>query len=68
MHIAIDRDSKEGIVYLKACTADDAGKVFNKLHGQWYKGQLVTAKYLTEDRYHHRFPDSKNVQLPMKPL
>lgn len=66
LHIAVDKESKEGIVYIKALTMEDAGKVFSNLHGQWYKGQLVTAKYLREDRYHQRFPDSTNAQLVMK--
>ena len=38
---------------------EEAGKVFRCLHGQWYRGQLVTAKYLRLERYHERFPDSQ---------
>lgn len=58
LHIAVDQESKDGIVYIKAMSTEDAGKVFTNLHGQWYKSQLVTAKYLREDRYHQRFPGS----------
>jgi len=66
LHIAVDKESKEGIVYMKAASDQDAGKVFNSIHGQWYKGNLVTAKYLREDRYHQRFPESINTHTPLK--
>ena len=58
-HIAVDTMSEEGLVYIKTGGLEEAGKVFRCLHGQWYRGQLVTAKYLRLERYHERFPDSK---------
>lgn len=66
LHIAVDTQSEEGTVYIKTAGMEDAGKVFRCLHGQWYRGQLVTAKYLRLERYHERFPDSKNSCVPMK--
>ena len=59
LHIAVDTESVEGTVYIKTSSPDDAGRVFRALHGQWYRGQLVTAKYLRLERYHERFPDSR---------
>ena len=59
LHIAVDTVSQEGTVYIKTASLEDAGKVFRCLHGQWYRGQLVTAKYLRLERYHERFPDSQ---------
>ena len=67
LHIAVDTISEEGTVYIKTASLEDAGKVFRCLHGQWYRGQLVTAKYLRLERYHERFPDSKYSNTPMKP-
>lgn len=67
LHIAVDTESSEGCVYIKALTADDAGKVFKTLHGQWYRGNLVTVKYMKEDRYHERFPDSKFAKSALRP-
>ena len=67
LHIAVDTISEEGTVYIKTAGLEDAGKVFRCLHGQWYRGQLVTAKYLRLERYHERFPDSKYSNTPMKP-
>lgn len=65
LHIAVDRESREGVVYIKTMSTDDAGIVFNCLHGQWYKKQLVTVKYLRRDRYHQRFPDSARADTPL---
>lgn len=66
LHIAVDTESPEGTVYIKTMSPEDAGKVFRCLHGQWYRGQLVTAKYLRLERYHERFPDSRNARAPLK--
>lgn len=67
LHIAVDTASDEGTVYIKTESLEDAGKVFRCLHGQWYRGQLVTAKYLKLERYHERFPDSVACFTPLKP-
>jgi len=67
LHIAVDTQSEEGTVYIKTLSTEEAGKVFGCLHGQWYRGQLVTAKYLRLERYHERFPDSKKSFVPMRP-
>ena len=66
-HIAVDRESNEGCVYVKAVSNNDAAKMFKTLHGQWYRGNLVTAKYLRDERYLEKFPDAKNHQQPMRP-
>jgi len=66
LHIAVDTQSEEGTVYIKTAGMEDAGKVFRCLHGQWYRGQLVTAKYLRLERYHERFPDANTSSVPMK--
>jgi len=66
LHIAIDSKSEEGTVYIKTKSTTDAGLVFRCLHGQWYRGQLVTAKYLKLERYHERFPDSRGCSSPLK--
>ena len=65
LHIAVDRESREGVVYIKTMGTEDAGIVFNCLHNQWYKKQLVTVKYLRRDRYHQRFPDSVKAETPL---
>jgi membrane protein Man1 len=67
LHIAVDTESSEGCVYIKAKNTEEAAKVFNALHGQWYAGNLVTVKYMREERYHDRFPDSRHQHITLKP-
>ncbi|KAG8137783.1 putative Inner nuclear membrane protein [Naja naja] len=58
VHIAVDKNSREGCVYVKCLSPEYAGKAFKALHGSWFDGKLVTVKYLRLDRYHHRFPQA----------
>ncbi|XP_044136425.1 inner nuclear membrane protein Man1 [Bufo gargarizans] len=68
VHIAVDKNSREGCVYVKCLSPDYAGKAFKSLHGSWFDGKLVTVKYLRLDRYHHRFPQALTCNTPLKPL
>ncbi|XP_068132857.1 inner nuclear membrane protein Man1 [Hyperolius riggenbachi] len=68
VHIAVDKNSREGCVYVKCLSPDYAGKAFKALHGSWFDGKLVTVKYLRLDRYHHRFPQAITCNTPLKPL
>ncbi|XP_077121311.1 inner nuclear membrane protein Man1 [Ranitomeya variabilis] len=68
VHIAVDKNSREGCVYVKCLSPDYAGKAFKALHGSWFDGKLVTVKYLRLDRYHHRFPPALTCNTPLKPL
>lgn len=67
VHIAVDRNSREGCVYVKCLSPGHAGKAFKALHGSWFDGKLVTVKYLRLDRYHHRFPQALTCSTPLKP-
>ncbi|XP_015124863.1 inner nuclear membrane protein Man1 [Diachasma alloeum] len=67
LHIRVDRGSREGCVYMKCLTHDDAGKAYRALHGCWFDGHLVTVKYLRLERYHERFPDAVRCTQPLKP-
>ncbi|XP_078595843.1 inner nuclear membrane protein Man1-like isoform X2 [Branchiostoma floridae x Branchiostoma japonicum] len=67
VHIAVDKSSREGCVYLKCSSHDAAGKAFRALHGSWFDGKLVTVKYLWLDRYHQRFPDALHAAGPLRP-
>eukprot|EP00095_Tigriopus_kingsejongensis_P008817 maker-scaffold1296_size49803-snap-gene-0.16 protein:Tk08817 transcript:maker-scaffold1296_size49803-snap-gene-0.16-mRNA-1 annotation:"inner nuclear membrane protein man1-like" len=66
LHIGVDIDNQEGCVYVKCGSTEDAGSVFKTLHGQWYRGHLVTVKYLREERYHDRYPDARYQKHPLK--
>ncbi|XP_013908348.1 PREDICTED: inner nuclear membrane protein Man1 isoform X1 [Thamnophis sirtalis] len=67
VHIAVDKNSREGCVYVKCLSPEYAGKAFKALHGSWFDGKLVTVKYLRLDRYHHRFPQATACSAPLKP-
>ncbi|OXU26861.1 hypothetical protein TSAR_010602 [Trichomalopsis sarcophagae] len=67
LHIKVDRGSREGCVYMKCMSQEDAGKAYKALHGCWFDGHLVTVKYLRLERYHERFPEAVNFTTPLKP-
>ncbi|XP_072309458.1 inner nuclear membrane protein Man1 [Eucyclogobius newberryi] len=67
VHIAVDKNSREGCVYVKCLSAEHSGKAFKALHGSWFDGKLVTVKYLRLDRYHQRFPQAQNCSAPLCP-
>ncbi|XP_014232175.1 uncharacterized protein LOC106656052 isoform X2 [Trichogramma pretiosum] len=67
LHIKVDRGSREGCVYMKCMSQEDAGKAYKAVHGCWFDGHLVTVKYLRLERYHERFPESVNFKSPLKP-
>ncbi|XP_062374682.1 inner nuclear membrane protein Man1 [Sardina pilchardus] len=67
VHIAVDKNSREGCVYVKCLSAEHSGKAFKALHGSWFDGKLVTVKYLRLDRYHQRFPQAVGSTTPLKP-
>lgn len=60
LHIACDKRSKEGCVYIKCSSNEASGKIFQNLNGTWYNGKLLNVKFLRSDRYAERFPDSIN--------
>ncbi|XP_075230419.1 inner nuclear membrane protein Man1-like [Lycorma delicatula] len=67
LHIAIDKGSLEGCVYLKCSSPEEAGKAYRALHGSWFDSKLVTVKYLRLERYHERFPDAARRNRPLRP-
>ncbi|XP_011502933.1 PREDICTED: inner nuclear membrane protein Man1 isoform X2 [Ceratosolen solmsi marchali] len=67
LHIKVDRGSREGCVYMKCLSQDDAGKAYKALHGCWFDGHLVTVKYLRLERYHERFPEAVHFSTSLKP-
>uniref|UniRef100_A0A8C5E4U8 Inner nuclear membrane protein Man1 n=1 Tax=Gouania willdenowi TaxID=441366 RepID=A0A8C5E4U8_GOUWI len=66
VHIAVDKNSREGCVYVKCISAEHSGKAFKALHGSWFDGKLVTVKYLRLDRYHQRFPQAQSCSRALK--
>ena len=67
LHIVVDKSSKDGCIYIRCRDLASAGKVFKALHGWWFDGKLVTAKYLREERYLQHFPAAEAMTEPLKP-
>lgn len=67
LHISVDRASRDGCVYLKCASQEDAGKAYRALHGWWFDSNLVTVKYLRLERYHERFPEAGGAIVPLNP-
>ncbi|XP_050698727.1 uncharacterized protein LOC126986499 [Eriocheir sinensis] len=67
VHVVVDRSSREGCVYLKCASLVDSGRAFRALHGWWYDGNLVTVKFLRDERYHQRFPSAHYATLRLHP-
>lgn len=38
LHIRVDIGSREGCVYMKCMSQEDAGKAYRALHGCWFDG------------------------------
>jgi len=56
-HIGYDNHN-DSCVYLKCFTKEDAKTAYVNIHGWWYNGKLLSVKFLREQRYHTRFPES----------
>ncbi|XP_014262646.1 inner nuclear membrane protein Man1 [Cimex lectularius] len=67
LHVVVDRQSRDGCVYMKCASTLDAGIAYRALHGSWFDSNLVTVKYLRERRYLERFPDSAKCTQPLRP-
>jgi len=55
-HIAVDRSSTQGNVYVKCESATAALSAVNALHGRYFDGRLVTVAYVPSHIYHSLFP------------
>ena len=55
-HIAVDRSSAQGNVYIKCESVTAALAAVNALHGRYFDGRLVTVAYVPSDVYHSLFP------------
>jgi len=67
VHIAVDKVSPEGNVYLKCLTADVCGKISQSFNGRWFAGRTIRAVPIPPPNYNTMFPDSSNAVRPIKP-
>ena len=55
-HIAVDRSSAQGNVYVKCEGVTAALAAVTALHGRYFDGRLVTVAYVPSHIYHSLFP------------
>jgi membrane protein Man1 len=67
IHVALDESTTDGCVYIRCSDLQSAGISFKALHGWWFDGRLVTVKYLREQRYEERYPESRDAVTPLEP-
>uniref|UniRef100_A0A915PXC1 LEM domain-containing protein n=1 Tax=Setaria digitata TaxID=48799 RepID=A0A915PXC1_9BILA len=60
LHVHLEKDSKEGVMFARFASLSDCSCAFKSLHGTWFNGtgQLVWAKFLRDERYEQRFPNA----------
>uniref|UniRef100_A0AAF5PIE2 LEM domain-containing protein n=1 Tax=Wuchereria bancrofti TaxID=6293 RepID=A0AAF5PIE2_WUCBA len=58
IHVYVEKDSKEGVMFARFASLTDCSCAFKSLHGTWFNGQLVWAKFLRDERYEQRFPNA----------
>ncbi|KAL3982838.1 LEM domain family protein [Acanthocheilonema viteae] len=58
LHVYMESDSKEGVMFARFASLTDCSSAFKSLHGTWFNGQLVWAKFLRDERYEQRFPNA----------
>lgn len=56
----VQLDRKTCCVYVKCLTCADAGIVHNEINGWWLDQRLVVVKFLKEEKYDQRFPNTKH--------
>uniref|UniRef100_A0A8C7E3L4 Inner nuclear membrane protein Man1 n=1 Tax=Naja naja TaxID=35670 RepID=A0A8C7E3L4_NAJNA len=48
VHIAVDKNSREGCVYVKCLSPEYAGKAFKALHGSWFDGKKFSIQIIQQ--------------------
>ncbi|RWS21826.1 inner nuclear membrane protein Man1-like protein, partial [Leptotrombidium deliense] len=66
LHICVEDQDSEGIVYIKCDSRDSATVAFHALHGWWCERKLVSVKFLKEERYYSRFPEARCFNEPLQ--
>lgn len=66
VHIEIEENSNEGLVYLKCNSIQAATDAFNALHGWWCQKKLISVKFLKEERYYQRYPAARLCSTPLE--
>ncbi|EDO33926.1 predicted protein [Nematostella vectensis] len=67
VHIHVDKNSPQGIVYVKCATPDIAISASKSLHGRWFAGKQIIAAPVPLSNYHTMFPQSISATRSLQP-
>ncbi|KAH9287252.1 Inner nuclear membrane protein Man1 [Echinococcus granulosus] len=65
LHIGLDSQNNQGLVYIKCASPVVAGRVFEAINANYFDSHLLTVKFLRASKYHLRFPDAHNAVTPL---
>lgn len=67
VHIYVDKQNPQGVVYVKASTPDIAVKCSASLNGRWFAGKQIIATPIQVSQYHAMFPAAASAIRPLTP-
>jgi len=67
VHIYVDKNNPQGVVYVKASTPDIAKKCSASLNGRWFAGKQIIATSIPLTQYHAMFPVAATALRPLTP-
>lgn len=65
-HGVCHMDNNDAFLYIKCDSIMSASMAFKALNGWWVEKRVVSVKFLTLDRYDHRFPEAKTCVDPLE--
>jgi len=65
-HVHVDKNAKNGVVYVKCANLDVAQKSVASLHGRYFSGNMITANYVPLQAYNQMFPQATFATIPLK--
>jgi len=65
-HVHVDKNSVNGVVYVKCASLDVAAKSVASLHGRYFSGNMITANYVPLQGYNQMFPQATYATVPLK--
>ncbi|VDD81006.1 unnamed protein product [Mesocestoides corti] len=65
LHIGLDYQNNQGLVYIKCASPAVAGRVYEAIHANYFDSHLLTVKFLRAVKYYLRFPEACNAVTPL---
>jgi len=65
-HVHVEKNSPNGVVFVKCASLDVAAKSVASLHGRYFSGNMITANYVPLQGYNQMFPQATFATAPLK--